>query len=495
MRNNILISLLLIISIIIMWIWVTFALPEPWAYKTNNDFLSMKSNYRESIEKKYSDKLSKLSESKIEILLVKVDELIKKYELDKNIDNSKRLKILALLYAFRDVVENTVNTSVDEDSTTKIEESNNDENSYNIVDTWVTSYYSDDSVISKPSEGKTFYWQDAHYTWNTPSYTDNNDGTITDNVTGLIWEQDMWDKMTFEEAFKKAESSDLGWYDDWRVSSIKELYSLIQFTGQVWWQKAITPFIDDDYFDQPLWDTSLWEREIDAQTWSSTQYVWKTMNSDDTVFGVNFVDGRIKWYPKYNPRTKESHTMYFRLVRWNSSYWENDFVDNWDNTITDNATSLIWMENDSSKWLDWEEALEYCEELTLSNYSDWRLPNTKELQSIVDYTRSPQTTNSAAIDPIFNISAITDPDWDTNYPFFWTSTTHLDWKDPEEWAAYVCFGECQWEMNWKLMDVHWAWAQRSDPKSWSTSAYPQYWWPQGDVRYVYNYVRCVRDDD
>jgi len=364
--------------------------------------------------------------------------------------------------------------------------------SYNIVDTWVTSYYSDDSIISKPSEWKSFHWQDAHYLWSTPSYTDNNNWTVIDNVTWLMWEQDMWEKMTFEEAFIKAEKSNLAWYNDWRVSTIKELYSLIQFTGRVRWQEAITLFIDDNYFEQPTWNTSLWEREIDAQTWSSTEYVWKTMNKDDTIFGVNFVDGRIKWYPKYNPRSRSSNKMYFRLVRWNINYWKNDFLDNWNNTITDKATSLMWMKNDSNEWLNWEEALEYCEKLVLSGYSDWRLPNTKELQSIVDYTRSPQTSNSPAIDPVFYTSEINDPNGNKNYPFFWTSTVHLDWRNPEKWAAYICFGDCQWKMNWRLMDVHWAWSQRSDPKSWKQNDYPKYWWPQWDVRYVYNYVRCVR---
>ena len=71
----------------------------------------------------------------------------------------------------------------------------------------------------------------------------------------------MWEKMTYEEAFRKAEKSTLGWYTDWRVSNIKELYSLIQFTGTVSWEKALTMFIDEDYFNQPLWDTSNWERE------------------------------------------------------------------------------------------------------------------------------------------------------------------------------------------------------------------------------------------
>ena len=30
-------------------------------------------------------------------------------------------------------------------------------------------------------------------------------------------------------------------------------------------------------------------------------------------------------------------------------------------------------------------------------YNDWKLPNAKEMHSILDYTRSPQATNSAAI--------------------------------------------------------------------------------------------------
>ena len=44
-----------------------------------------------------------------------------------------------------------------------------------------------------------------------------------------------------------------------------------------------------------------------------------------------------------------------------------------------------------------------------------------------------------------------------------------------------------------LMDVHGARAQRSDPKSGNIANYPDYFGPQGDVRYVYNYVRAVRN--
>ena len=163
-----------------------------------------------------------------------------------------------------------------QDSNTPSEEQSNAQSeelelSYPLVDTDIVTFYSNDQVIEEPSEGDDFYGQDATYQSNTPSYTDNGDGTVTDNVTGLMWQQDMGVKMTYEEAMKAAEDSTLGGYDDWRVSSIKELYSLILFTGDGGGETAgENRYIDTDYFIQPLGDTSIGEREIDAQTWSST---------------------------------------------------------------------------------------------------------------------------------------------------------------------------------------------------------------------------------
>ncbi|CDF79469.1 conserved hypothetical protein (DUF1566) [Formosa agariphila KMM 3901] len=364
---------------------------------------------------------------------------------------------------------------------------------YPIVDTGVTEFYSNNNVISAPQSGDDFYGQDATYTGNQPLYTDNGDGTITDNVTGLLWEKDMGEKMSFEASFAKAQNSNLGGYSDWRVPTIKELYSLILFTGQVKGAKSGKLFIDTHYFNQLLGDTTIGEREIDAQTWSSTVYVGQTMNGDKTIFGVNFVDGRIKGYPKFNKRKNSENTMYFRMVRGNTDYGKNNFIDNGDGTVSDYATGLMWQKADDGKGRDWEASLAYSEHLELAGYSDWRLPNAKELQSIVDYSRSPQTTNSPAINPVFSTSEIKDPEGNSGqYPFFWTSTTHLDGVNPTSSAVYIAFGEGQGKMRNQLMDVHGAGCQRSDPKSGSKNKYPTYFGPQGDVRYVYNYVRSVR---
>lgn len=164
-----------------------------------------------------------------------------------------------------------------------------------------------------------------------------------------------------------------------------------------------------------------------------------------------------------------------------------------DVTTSYSNTGIMWEQDMGSK-ISFDAAISKAEDSKLAGHSDWRLPNAKELQSIVDYSRSPQTTNSPAIDPLFNTNEITDPDGNSGqYPFYWTSTTHLDGVNPYANAVYIAFGEGQGKMNGTLMDVHGAGCQRSDPKSGNINDYPQFFGPQGDVRYVYNYVRSVRD--
>jgi hypothetical protein len=113
----------------------------------------------------------------------------------------------------------------------------------------------------------------------------------------------------------------------------------------------------------------------------------------------------------------------------------------------------------------------------------------------VDYTRSPDTTNSSAIDPLFQSTYLTNGINNNGYPnyaHYWSSTTHLDGMDAEARAAYIAFGEAQGLMNGTMMDVHGAGAQRSDLKSGDPSQLPVGQGPQGDVQSIYNYVRCVR---
>lgn len=140
---------------------------------------------------------------------------------------------------------------------------------------------------------------------------------------------------------------------------------------------------------------------------------------------MNFADGRIKGYglTLFN----SDKTLFVTCVRGNPDYGINNFSDNGDGTITDETTGLAWSQSDSGTGMNWEEALAWVQTKNDENYlgySDWRLPNVKELQSIVDYSRSPDSSDSAAIDSLFECTAITNEVGATDYPYFWSGTTH-----------------------------------------------------------------------
>ncbi|MDY7079810.1 MAG: DUF1566 domain-containing protein, partial [Chloroflexota bacterium] len=385
---------------------------------------------------------------------------------------------------------------------------------YPIVDTGQTACYDDSGAeITCPAEGEACYGQDAQFTGNVPSYTDNGDDTVTDNVTGLVWQQspdtdgdgdiDAADKLTYDNAVTYCQDLSLAGYDDWQLPTIKQLYSLIDFSGvdpsgyEGTDTSGLIPFIDTDYFDFAYGDTNAGERIIDSQYASSNLYVGS--GAEQLLFGVNFADGRIKGYGLSGPGGGGEKTFMVACVRENSTYGVNDFTDNGDGTITDGATNLMWMQGDNGTGLNWEEALAYVETQNAANYlgySDWRLPNVKELQSILDYSRSPDATSSAAIDPLFNATAITNEAGETDYGFYWSSTTHANWTDqPGQAGAYVSFGRALGYMDGAWSDVHGAGAQRSDPKSGDPDDYPTGHGPQGDAIRIYNYVRLVRDAD
>lgn len=377
---------------------------------------------------------------------------------------------------------------------------------YPIVDTGQSLCFDDSHQINCPLSGESYYGQDAQISGLEPAYQVNGDGTVTDLVSGLMWssspdlngdgEINVEDKLNYAEASALSKDFNLAGYDDWRLPTIKELYSLILFTGidpsgQQEELADLIPFMDTSVFSFAYGDTEAGERSIDAQFATSTLYTSTTMGGAQTMFGVNFADGRIKGYPV-------DKAFYVLYVRGEESYGVNNFTDNGDGTISDLASGLMWSQDDSGDGMEWEAALAWVQEMNESNYlgyDDWRLPNAKELQSIVDYTRSPDATNSAAIDPIFNITAITNEAGQLDFPTFWTSTTHARGGPQTGFAAvYVAFGRAMGHMQGAWMDVHGAGAQRSDPKAGSASEYPQGRGPQGDAIRIDNYVRLVRDE-
>ena len=410
--------------------------------------------------------------------------------------------------------------------------------SYPIVGTGQTKCYDNHREIEPPKPGQPFYGQDAQIAGHAPSYTLGTDGlTVCDNVTGLTWQRSpdtdsdgvltRRDKLTLAQAQElpaKLNAARLGGFDDWRLPSIKELYSLFDGrgtdpSGPMNADTAhLTPYLDTNYFKFAYGDAT-GERVIDSQYASSTKYVGKSARGFGKLFGVNFADGRIKGYDLQMPGGGVGKTFFVICVRGNPAYGHNDLHDNGDGSITDRATGLTWSRTDSGQGLNWQDALAWVQKQNgekFLGHDDWRLPSGKELQSIVDYTRSPDTSQSPAIEHVFNCTTLTNEAGQADFAFYWSATTHSGFQGGGA-AMYVAFGRAAGWMSprslaggpperrsgpgdtsageYRYVDVHGAGAQRSDPKAGDPAMFPHGRGPQGDVIHINNFVRLVRGGD
>ena len=258
-----------------------------------------------------------------------------------------------------------------------------------------------DSLPYCPEEGEDFYGQDAIYIINPPDLTDNGNGTVFDNITGLTWEQKTATTeaytFTFDDAVAYCNDLTLGGYTDWRVPTRKEISTLLNFG-------TVSPALDTAYFPDYTYTTG-----DDMSYWTETDYhdnstmVWKVLMS----FGLIGADFKAPDPPVLSK---------VRCVLGNTLP-DSSYVDNGNGTVTDTTTALMWeqkTDDDSSRDKDntytWLEALSYCENLVLAGFSDWRIPNPKELERLVDLEKS-----SPAVD--------TDYFPNTSNGRYWTGTT------------------------------------------------------------------------
>jgi len=123
------------------------------------------------------------------------------------------------------------------------------------------------------------------------------------------------------------------------------------------------------------------------------------------------------------------------------------FTDGGNGTVLDNLTALVWIKDAQhiKGTMAWADALAACNDLDFAGHNDWRLPNARELLSLVDYeAHDPALPQGHPFDNV-------------QYLFYWSSTTY-DANAVNAWGVYLCNG---YAFNYHKATKAYVWPVRS----------------------------------
>ncbi|MCX8478901.1 MAG: DUF1566 domain-containing protein [Chitinophagales bacterium] len=252
------------------------------------------------------------------------------------------------------------------------------------------------------------FGEDNDYSIYTPFYVDNGDGTITDTITGLMWQKTDGGEMTIDSAHKYVQQLNLATYSDWRLPSVSESFTLLNLD-------ALNPSINTQFFPN-----------------TNAEYWWclDTAYNNASKIWVTNAGGGQGPHPKSETISaggnKRFHTRAVRDIIPGATL-PSRFTDNGDSTITDNLTGLIWQKYASNDTMSWENALTRAESSTTAQNNDWRLPNIKEIASI----NNVKANNPSAYSSVFpNLKAYN----------FWSSTSQFNHASNAWYIDFKNFG-------------------------------------------------------
>lgn len=214
------------------------------------------------------------------------------------------------------------------------------------------------------------------------TYTDNNNGTIVENFSGLIWQK--CSRGQNNDSTCSGSNSTTNWSNastycstlslggkSWRLPNINEIANLLDYS------KNITPFINTNFFPNT----------VSGYYNTSNTYSPNTSEAWNFSFGIGSSLSDIK-----------TSNYSVRCVSGNVISETSNFNDNLDSTIFDNRTGLYWQKCTvglsgstcsigSASGLNWINSVNHCNTLNLAGRT-WRLPNINELRTILDLTKS-----------------------------------------------------------------------------------------------------------
>ena len=331
-------------------------------------------------------------------------------------------------------------------------------------------YDVDGKVISCEGTG-----QDGEYQTGVPSplprFSDNNNGTVTDNLTGLIWlkNANLFGEVMRDEAIERAKSiasgscglTDDSQAGDWRLPNVNELESLLEFdntsgpavatpnpftnlqVANYWSSTSVAAFPELGWYVAMAVGPPVFDLKINRMR------MWPVRGESSRVART----GQQKcWVIGENRRAQEipcGGSGQDGEIRAGVAWPEPRFTDNYDGTVTDHLTGLVWLQDGNAFGTrSWQEALELCNSLSSGHYGlsdgskpgDWRLPNINELRSLEDYGQ--HTPAIAEGHPFKNI----------RNSLCWSSTTVASAPNLARFL-FVGIGSCVWDHKAVVMGM------------------------------------------
>jgi len=243
---------------------------------------------------------------------------------------------------------------------------------------------------------------------NPSSYTDNGDGTVTDEVTKLIWQKSVTSSQAYTwcDAINYCATLTLAGRT-WHLPTRIELLSIVDFTRTG--PGANTTAFPGIPGGKYHWTASPW---VVSQIATKPQYSWMvnfsdglTSNADDrtALEYARCVSG-----PSPGPLPSPRYTQVAA------------------GEVQDVDTKLIWATTGTTATTDFATAQTTCTNLALNGHT-WRTPSIKELSTLVDEI-PPISKVSPAIDTAtFSDTPANAPYWSSSLYGGMAATAHDPW--------------------------------------------------------------------
>lgn len=274
----------------------------------------------------------------------------------------------------------------------------------------------------------------------TSDFTDNGDGTVTHQKTGLTWMRcalgQTWTGSTcsgtassYTYSAALTLTSNFAGYSDWRLPNIAELQTIVE-------RSNVNPAINTELFPNTLSNNT-----FRSSTFASLQ---GPGSIGGTTWTVSFFGG-------YVVKNDGDFAIAVRLVRSSQSSIidlatpSTEFTNHRNGTVTHQRTQLMWQR--CAMGATWTGSTcsgttgiytyDAASQLTsrFAGYTDWRLPTATELASLVNYEKSQPSINTTVFpEPIIRYPVTNGPGFQ-----YWSSQPDVsDFSDA--WAVDFTFG-------------------------------------------------------